>query len=103
MIISKFREGAGDGTGQLPIANHAGHIQVFDSDHVEPAHQIGACLVQEVPPRIGHLGVYPGDLDGTLGAVRRTLPAAGQPPLVPLQPPFMPFPVFRVGNLFPSR
>jgi hypothetical protein len=76
-----------DGAGQVPIADHAGHVQVLDHDHVVLADQAGAGAVQEVRPGVADLAVGAGDLESRLGPVGRALLAPGQPPLVTSQVP----------------
>jgi len=90
---------AGDRAGQPPVADHAGHVQVLDRDHVVLADQARTGLVQEVPPLISHPGMHPGDLDDPLCAVRRPALAPGEPALPPLQLPLMPLPVPGVRDL----
>ena len=68
--------GARDRAGQRLVPDHPGHVQVFYGDHVEPLNEIGAGLVQEVAPRVGHPGVSAGDLHPRLGAVAGAFLAA---------------------------
>src|SRR5215472_4478559 len=88
--------GAGNRTREAAVAEHPGHVQVLDCDHVEPAHDAGARLVQEVPPGVGHPGMRPGGLKSGFLPVRRSPLTAGQLTLVPLEPALVPLPVPRV-------
>lgn len=51
--------GATDVLSELPVANHAAHVQVLDSDHIEPAHQVRGQLVQRVLPAISDVRLMP--------------------------------------------
>jgi hypothetical protein len=75
-----------DGAGQMPVADHAANVEVFDDDGVGRADQAGAGAVQEVSPRVADLAVRAGDRGRGPGPVGRPFPAAGQAPLVPCQP-----------------
>ena len=67
-----------DGLGESTIANHATHIEVFDGDSVEPAHQLRGGLVQEVAARVPDPGVRAGHPTSLLALVLRAALAAGR-------------------------
>ena len=90
-----------DRAGQLPVAHHPGHVQVFDYDHVVLADEAGAGTVQEIGPRVADLAMGAGDFGRGLGPVGRSFPAAGRAPLVAGQPASLALQVARVGDLFP--
>jgi hypothetical protein len=92
-----------DGTGQMPVTDHAGHIQVLHGDHVEPAHQARTGLVQEVPAGVGHPGMRAGDLNGPPGPISGPALGPGQPALPTLEPPLVPLPVLGVRDLLANR
>src|SRR5260370_20437271 len=89
----------GDGAGQVPVADHAGHVEVFDDDGVGRADQAGAGAVQEVLPRVTDLPVGAGYLRRGLGPVGGPFPAASHPPLVASQPAGLALQVPGVGDL----
>src|SRR5205807_6002860 len=91
--------GAGNRAGKRAVTDHAGDVQILDRDHIEPAYQGRTGLMQEISPRVSHPGVGAGYFHRLLHAVRGTALAPGESPLIPLEPPFMPFPVLRVSDL----
>lgn len=48
---------ATDVLGEAVVAHHSPHIEVFNGDDVEPAHQVCRQLVEHVLARVGNLGV----------------------------------------------
>ena len=92
-----------DRAGQPPVADHTGHVQVLDHDHVRRADQTGAGAVQEILARVAHLAVGTRHLRRGLGPVRGAFPAAGQAPLVAGQVPGLARQVPRVGDPLPVR
>ena len=86
---------------RLPVADHAGDVEVLDHDRVRRADQAGAGAVQEVAPGVADLAVGAGDLGRGLGPVGRPLLAAGQAPLVAGQVAGLALQVPRVGDLLP--
>src|SRR5579864_3735576 len=87
--------------GQVPVADHPGHVQVLDHDHVALADQAGAGAVQEVRPGVADLAVRAGDLEFRLLPVGRPWLAAGQAPLVAGEPAGLALQVPRVGDRVP--
>jgi hypothetical protein len=87
--------GPGDVPGQPLVAQHPGHVQVLDHDHVVLADQPGGELVGVVAAQVRHPGVDPiGAGPGLAPPVRRRLTgapvraaAARHPPLRAAQPP----------------
>ncbi len=76
-----------DRAGQMPVAEHAADIEVFDHNEIGRAHPGGAGPVQQNPPRVEDLAVGAGDLGRGLDPVRRPFLAAGQAPLAAGQAP----------------
>src|SRR5260370_28074240 len=66
----------GDGAGQVPVADHAGHVEVFDDDGVGRADQAGASLVPAALPLGTGAPGGAGDAWPACGALSR----GGPPP-----------------------
>src|SRR5690606_8432337 len=91
--------GVEDRARQVPVADHATHVEVFDHDHVVVADQPGCGLVQEVRTRLADFGVCAGDLHPGFGPVVRPALFAGHAPLVAGQVPGLALQVARVRDL----
>ena len=93
--------GATDVLGEGSILNHAAHVQVFNRQHVEPAHQVGGELIQRILPAVGNLGVQPCDLQPLVIPSATAIDAAGENPLQSRQPCGIAGSMARVWNSFP--
>ncbi|MCP2344778.1 hypothetical protein HD595_000900 [Nonomuraea roseoviolacea subsp. carminata] len=89
----------GDGLGQCAVADHVGHGQVLDHDHVVVADQPRAGLVQEVRAGRAYLPVGAGDLGLRLAVVARPLDLACSAALVAGQVALPLGQMARVGDL----
>jgi len=76
--------------GPLSRARHAPDLQVLDPDHIEPAHQICADLLDPVLASVGLTGSQPGGSQPNLTAAFRATTGAGKLPLQPSQPFLLP-------------
>src|SRR6266581_598268 len=90
---------ARDRARQRTVHDHSAQVQVFYGDHVKPLNQTGAGLVQEIPARVSYSRIRLGYPDSCFGAVAGALLTTGEPALIPLEPPLVPFPVLRMTDL----
>ncbi len=52
----------GDALGQVWVPDHARHIQVLHADALETPNQVRAEFMEEISPRVHHVGMGPGHL-----------------------------------------
>jgi hypothetical protein len=77
---------AGPGVSALGRAGHVRNAQIFDTDHIEAAGQVGRGLLGPILAPRGRAGIEPSDRSPrALTAIRSAL-GAGKPPLQPAQP-----------------
>src|SRR5260370_40405377 len=74
-----------DHAGQLAVAQHACHVQVFDNNGVRTADQAGAGAVQEISAGIPDLAVRRSYLRRAPGPIPSTL-LGGQPAPLAAEP-----------------
>ncbi len=68
------------------VLNHPAHVQIFDADHIEAAHEVGGEFMQIILAGIRNLLVQTGDLDSLPFVPATALHAARQGALFVCQP-----------------
>ena len=74
LLAEHEERGVGDALGEAPVFHHPSHVQILDSDYIEPAHEISGDLVHVVSPSISYLGMDLGDSkSGSLSSITSLL------------------------------
>ena len=93
--------GATQTLGQFGVLHHVARCEVFNSQHVKPAHQGRGQLVERVLPAVGNLGVQPRHLQPLLIPSATALDATGENPLQASKALSVPSSISRIGNTLP--
>lgn len=96
------KAGATDVLCEAPILHHAAHVQIFDGQYIEAAHQVCRELVEEVLPAIHNPGVQPCHLQPLVIPAATAFNATGENPLQSRQPCGIAGSVARVAESLPG-
>ena len=94
--------GPADRLCQTPVADHIPGCEVFYRDGVEPLHQIGGDLLQEVTAGIPNTGVLARELHSLSSTISGPFPHPCHTPLMTKQTTFMPNHMLGIGDLVSS-
>ena len=85
---------------ELPVLDHVGYHELFDSDHLVFVDQLARELMLEVVAAVSYAFVELGYLDTGFGTVAATFPFSGKRLLSALELFLSSCEVFGVGDLF---
>ena len=90
----------GDRLCETMVSHHSSHVQVFNTDAVEPAHQIGCHLVQVILSGVADVFLNPGHADALPVPHATPLDAPCENPLRPGKSSLVFARMLRVGDSF---